>query len=64
MIGANFPLPPTPVCFRISVYMITLNEMAPRLPTLRLYLIRDMIESESFTISSMAEEAECIISQS
>ena len=33
--------------------------MAPRLPTSKLHLIRDMIESQSFTTSQMAEEAEC-----
>ncbi|ODM18131.1 hypothetical protein SI65_06002 [Aspergillus cristatus] len=33
--------------------------MAPRLPLSKLYLIRDMIESQSLTTSQMAEEAEC-----
>ena len=33
--------------------------MAPRLPPSKLYLIRDMIESQSLTTSQMAEEAEC-----
>ena len=33
--------------------------MAPRLPPSKLHLIRDMIESQSFTTSQMAEEAEC-----
>ena len=33
--------------------------MAPRLPPSKLYLIRDMIESQSRTTSQMAEEAGC-----
>ena len=33
--------------------------MAPRLPSSKLYLINDMIESQSLTTSQMAEEAEC-----
>lgn len=33
--------------------------MAPRLPPSKLHLIRDMIESQSLSISKMAEEAEC-----
>ena len=33
--------------------------MAPRLSPAKLVLIRDMIESQSFTISEMAEQAEC-----
>lgn len=33
--------------------------MAPRLPPLKLYLIRDMIQSRSLTTSEMAEQAEC-----
>ena len=33
--------------------------MAPRLPSSKLYLISDMIESQSLTTSQMAEEAEC-----
>lgn len=32
--------------------------MAPRLPAWKLYMIRDMIESQNFTTSQMAEEAE------
>jgi hypothetical protein len=33
--------------------------MAPKLAIWKLHLIRDMIESQSFTTSQMAEEAEC-----
>jgi hypothetical protein len=33
--------------------------MAPRLPASKLDLIRDMIESQSFTTSQMAAEAGC-----
>lgn len=33
--------------------------MAPKLSTWKLHLIRDMIESQSFTTSQMADEAEC-----
>lgn len=34
------------------------HNMAPRLPVSKLHLIRDMIQSQSFTTSRMAEEAE------
>lgn len=47
-----------PVCLRNLVSEITPSDMAPRLPTSKLHLIRDMIESQSFTTSQMAEEAE------
>lgn len=33
--------------------------MAPKLSTWKLHLIRDMIESQSFTTSQVADEAEC-----
>ena len=43
---------------RLSSKVETCN-MAPRLSLSKLYLIRDMIESQSLTTSQMAEEAEC-----
>ena len=36
-----------------------LYNMAPRLPHTKLYLIRDMIQSQSPTTSETAEQAEC-----
>ena len=39
--------------------VISPGDMAPRLSPLKLVLIRDMIESKSFTTSEMAEQAEC-----
>ena len=36
-----------------------LHSMAPRLPPSRLFLIHDMVQSQSVTISQMAEAAEC-----
>lgn len=44
--------------------LMTINDfvsgfMAPRLPPSKLVLISDMIESDFFSISEMAEQAEC-----
>jgi predicted transcriptional regulator len=38
---------------------ISADDMGPRLSPSKLALVRDMIESKSFRISEMAEQAEC-----
>lgn len=57
--GINQASSPITIESRLGLSKIGLCKMGSRLPVSKLRFIRDMIESQSLTMSQMAKEAEC-----